>query len=52
MKWATEYTDNEGKSLIGIHPRYDKLITSLRTASAVEYSLDKSATSFSFSLYI
>lgn len=46
-KHFTELTDAEGKSYIGIHPRYDKLITALRTAYATEYSLDKTVTSFS-----
>jgi hypothetical protein len=52
MKWAVEYTDNEGKPLIGIHPRYEKLITSLRTAVTTTdpYTLNKVETSFSDSL--
>jgi hypothetical protein len=33
-------------NLIAIHPRYDKLLTALRTASATEMKLDKSETSY------
>jgi hypothetical protein len=36
--------DNGGQ--IAIHPEFEKLITSLRTATAAEYSLDKEATSY------
>jgi hypothetical protein len=32
------------KGKVGIHPKFDKLITSLRTAIAEDYSLDKSKT--------
>ncbi len=45
-KFVTEYVDQDGRSLIGIHPRHTKLITSLRTAISTEYSLDKTQTSF------
>jgi hypothetical protein len=45
-KWITELTDDSGKAMMGIHPRYDKLLTGLRTAVSVENSLDKSSTSF------
>jgi hypothetical protein len=33
-------------NLIAIHPRYDKLLTALRTATATEMKLDKSETSY------
>jgi hypothetical protein len=45
-KWLMEETDEDGSSLIAIHPRFDKLLTGLRTAVANEYKLDKTATSF------
>jgi hypothetical protein len=32
--------------LIAIHPSFDKLLTSLRTAVATDYKLDKEQTSF------
>jgi hypothetical protein len=32
------------KGWVAIHPRFDKLITALRTAVAEDYSLDKEAT--------
>jgi hypothetical protein len=32
--------------MIAIHPSFDKLLTSLRTAVADEYKLDKTETSF------
>jgi hypothetical protein len=53
MKWAVEYTDDGGKPLIGIHSRYEKLITSLRTAVTTTtdpYTLNKVETSYSDSL--
>lgn len=34
------------KNYLAIPQKYDKLITSLRTAYATEYSLDKEQTSF------
>jgi hypothetical protein len=40
----------ELKSNLAIPKKYDKLITSLRTAYATEYSLDKDQTSYSDSL--
>jgi hypothetical protein len=49
-KFVTEYVDQDGRSLIGIHPRHTKLITSLRTAISTEYSLDKTQTSFNYVL--
>jgi hypothetical protein len=50
MKYFTELTDEEGKSYIAIHPKHNKLITSLRTAQATEYTLDKTNTRFSYTL--
>ncbi len=32
------------KGKVAIHPKFDKLLTSLRTAVAQDYSLDKDAT--------
>ena len=42
LKRLLEHPNN----LVAIHPRYDKLITSLRTAVATEMKLDKEATSY------
>ena len=42
-----EETDEEGKSLLAIHPTFEKLLTSLRTAVSSEYVLDKEQTSHS-----
>jgi hypothetical protein len=41
--------DPEG--LIAIHPTFEKLLTSLRTAIANEYKLDKEQTSYNDLLY-
>jgi hypothetical protein len=41
-----EEKDEDGGSLIAIHPTFDKLLTSLRTAVANEYRLDKTETSY------
>jgi hypothetical protein len=38
-KWLMEETDEDGSSLIAIHPSFDKLFTSLRTAVANESNL-------------
>jgi hypothetical protein len=45
-KWLLEETEDDGSSLIAIHPTFEKLITSLRTAVANEYRLQKEETSF------
>jgi hypothetical protein len=46
-KWLMEETEEDGTSLIAIHKdRFHKLITSLRTAVANEYKLDKEQTSY------
>lgn len=45
-KWLLEETDDDGSSLIAIHPSFTKLITALRTAVANEYKLSKDETSF------
>jgi hypothetical protein len=45
-KWLLEEKDEDGSSLIAIHSTFDKLLTSLRTAVANEYRLDKTETSF------
>ena len=45
-KWILEEKDEDGSSLIAIHPSFDKLLTSLRTAVANEYKLDKQETSY------
>ena len=45
-KWLLEERDEDGSSLISIHPRFEKFITSLRTAVANEYKLSKEETSY------
>jgi hypothetical protein len=45
-KWLLEEKDEDGSSLIAIHPSFDKLLTALRTAVATEYKLSKEQTSF------
>ena len=45
-KWLLEETDEDGTSLIAIHPSFNKLLTALRTAVANEYRLDKEVTAF------
>jgi hypothetical protein len=45
-KWLLEETEDDGSSLIAIHPTFEKLLTSLRTAVANEYKLDKEQTSY------
>jgi hypothetical protein len=46
-KWLLEETDEDGSSLIQIdRERFHKLATSLRTAVANEYKLQKEETSF------
>jgi hypothetical protein len=49
-KWLMEETEANGSSLIAIDKRFDKLITSLRTATAAEYRLQKEETSFNDAL--
>jgi hypothetical protein len=45
-KWLVEETDNDGKALVAIHQKYDKLITALITAVSIENSLQNKQTSF------
>jgi hypothetical protein len=46
-KWLMEETEeDDGSSLIAIHPSFNKLLTALRTAVANEYRLDKQETAF------
>ena len=45
-KWLLEEIDEDGSSLVAIHPSFDKLLTALRTAVADEYKLQKDQTSF------
>lgn len=45
-KWLMDERDEEGNSIVAIHPSFDKLLISLHTAIAVEYKLDKTAMSF------
>ena len=45
-QWLLEETEDDGSSLIAIHPSFEKLLTSLRTAVANEYKLDKEQTSY------
>lgn len=44
-KWLLEETE-DGGSLIAIHPSFERLLTSLRTAVANEYTQDKEQTSY------
>jgi hypothetical protein len=46
-KWLLEETEVDGSSLIAIHPTFEKLLTSLRTAVATEYKLRKDETAHS-----
>ena len=46
-KSLVEDTDEDGSSLVAIHPRFDKLLTGLRTSVANEYKLDKTETVYS-----
>jgi hypothetical protein len=41
-----EEIEEDGKSVIAIDKRYDKLLTGPRTAVANEYKLDKEVTSY------
>jgi hypothetical protein len=45
-KWLMEETEEDGSSLVAIHPSFNKLLTALRTAVANEYKLQKEDTSF------
>jgi hypothetical protein len=45
-KWIMEETEEDGSSLIAIHPSFNKLLTALRTAVAQEYRLQKYETAF------
>jgi hypothetical protein len=45
-KWLLKETEDDGSSLIAIHPTFERLITSLRTAAANACKLDKEQTSF------
>jgi hypothetical protein len=45
-KWLLEETEEDGSSLIAIHPSFNKLLTALRIAVANEYKLDKERTSY------
>jgi hypothetical protein len=45
-KWLLEETKEDGSSLIAIHSTFEKLLTSLRTAVANEYKLDKEQTAY------
>jgi hypothetical protein len=45
-KWLLEETEEDGSSLIAIHPSFNKLLTALRIAVANEYKLDKEQTSY------
>ena len=42
----TKYLLEDPEGLIAIHPTFEKLLTSLRTAIANEYKLDKEQTSY------
>ena len=43
-KWLIEEKDDDGTAMVAISKRYDKLITSLRSAYAIENRLDKERT--------
>ena len=43
-KWLIEEKDDDGSAMVAISKRYDKLITSLRSAYAIENRLDKERT--------
>ena len=45
-KWIMEETEEDGSSLIAIHPSFNKLLTALRTAVANEYKLSKEETAY------
>jgi hypothetical protein len=45
-KWLLEEKDEDGSSLVAIHPSFEKLLTALRTAVASEYKLDKQETTY------
>ena len=45
-KWLMDEKEEDGSSLIAIHPTFDKLLISLRTASVVEWKLQKDEVSF------
>lgn len=45
-KWLMDEKDSDGTSLIAIHPSFDKLLISLRTATASEWKLQKDQVSF------
>jgi hypothetical protein len=46
LEWLLEETEEDGSSLIAIHPSFNKLLTALRIAVANEYKLDKEQTSY------
>ena len=43
-KWLLEETEEDGSSLIAIHPSFEKLLVAIKTATATEYKLDKEQT--------
>jgi hypothetical protein len=45
-KWLMDEVDEEGNGLVQIDERFDKLLTSLRTAVANEWRLQKEETSY------
>jgi hypothetical protein len=45
-KWLLEETEEDGSSLIAIHPSFNKLLTAFRTDVAQEYKLQKEETSY------
>ena len=50
IQWLLEETEEDGSSLITIHPSFENLITALRTAVSNEYKLSKDETSFNDTL--
>jgi hypothetical protein len=44
LKRIIEDTDSNGTAIVAIHPKFTELVTALRTSTATELDLDKSAT--------
>ena len=44
LKRIIEDTDSNGMAIVAIHPKFQELVTALRTATATELDLDKSDT--------
>jgi hypothetical protein len=44
LKRIIEDTDSNGTAIVAIHPKFQELVTALRTSTAIELNLDKSNT--------